>query len=88
MGFGQTICLSAGRKCGDCELGLQGLCKAADRGKVIMGRKKKEETVLKDENDTIVEKVEASQHKVKVEDGVFDNGSEKVVKPQIHKDGS
>ena len=39
VGFGQTVCLPAGRRCGDCDLGLSGLCKAADRKKVNEGRK-------------------------------------------------
>ncbi|KAK0719739.1 DNA glycosylase [Lasiosphaeris hirsuta] len=45
VGLGQTVCLPVGRKCGDCELGLQGLCKAADRKKVLDGRKKRETEV-------------------------------------------
>lgn len=44
VGFGQKVCLPVGRRCGDCELGLRGLCKAAERGKVIQGRKAREET--------------------------------------------
>lgn len=39
VGLGQTICAPVGRKCGDCELGLSGLCKSADRSKVARGRK-------------------------------------------------
>ncbi|KAL0942790.1 DNA repair protein ntg1 [Colletotrichum truncatum] len=42
VGFGQTVCLPVGRRCGDCELGLSGLCKAAERKKVIEGRKARE----------------------------------------------
>jgi endonuclease-3 len=42
VGLGQAVCLPIGRKCGDCELGLRGLCKAAERKKVIEGRKKRE----------------------------------------------
>ncbi|KAK8021078.1 DNA glycosylase [Apiospora arundinis] len=44
VGFGQKVCLPVGRRCGECELGLRGLCKAADRGKVNQGRKVREET--------------------------------------------
>jgi endonuclease III len=63
VGFGQTVCLPVGRKCGECELGLNGLCKAAERAKVIQGRKirdtkveiKEDETVVKEElNDEVV----------------------------------
>ncbi|KAI9644078.1 alpha,alpha-trehalase nth1 [Ciborinia camelliae] len=45
VGFGQTVCLPVGKKCGSCELGMNGLCKAADRSKVTIGRKIKEEKV-------------------------------------------
>lgn len=39
VGLGQTVCAPVGRKCGQCELGLSGQCKAADKSKVIQGRK-------------------------------------------------
>ncbi|KAK7698337.1 alpha,alpha-trehalase nth1 [Diaporthe eres] len=42
VGLGQTVCAPVGRKCGDCSLGLDGLCKAADRAKVNQGRKLRE----------------------------------------------
>lgn len=42
VGLGQTVCLPVGRKCGECDLGLRGLCKAAERKKVIEGRVKQE----------------------------------------------
>lgn len=64
VGLGQTICLPVGRKCGECELGLQGLCKAAERSKVILGRKTREERVKRDEEGKVVEKSET----VKVEE--------------------
>ncbi|KAJ0296622.1 hypothetical protein COL516b_011479 [Colletotrichum fioriniae] len=52
VGFGQTVCLPVGRKCGDCELGLGGLCKAAERKKVNEGRKMREVKVdVKEEDD-------------------------------------
>lgn len=66
VGFGQTICLPVGRKCGQCELGLQGLCRAAEKGKVIAGRKTKVEMLVKDEADKVVAKVEEVK---KEEDG-------------------
>lgn len=53
VGLGQTVCLPVGRKCGECELGLRGLCKAAERGKVTVGRKLKEERI-KEENGTLL----------------------------------
>ncbi|PQE23623.1 endonuclease III protein [Rutstroemia sp. NJR-2017a BVV2] len=55
VGFGQTVCLPIGRKCGDCELGIQGLCKAADRSKVTIGRKIKEEKIKQDEEGNVVD---------------------------------
>ncbi|KAH6845156.1 putative serine esterase-domain-containing protein [Chaetomium sp. MPI-CAGE-AT-0009] len=33
VGLGQSVCLPVGRRCGDCEVGLRGLCRSADRGK-------------------------------------------------------
>ncbi|KAM0340109.1 hypothetical protein ACHAPU_010682 [Fusarium lateritium] len=51
VGLGQSVCLPVGRKCGECDVGLEGLCKAADRAKVSAGRKlKAEETKLEAEN--------------------------------------
>ncbi|UKZ92006.1 uncharacterized protein TrAFT101_006974 [Trichoderma asperellum] len=37
VGLGQSVCLPVGRRCGDCDLGLQGLCKAAERKKFLRG---------------------------------------------------
>ncbi|RFU80913.1 endonuclease iii [Trichoderma arundinaceum] len=45
VGLGQSVCLPVGRRCGSCDLGLQGLCKAAERKKVLEGRRIKEEAV-------------------------------------------
>ncbi|KAM7203708.1 DNA glycosylase [Rhypophila sp. PSN 637] len=66
VGFGQKVCLPVGRKCGDCELGLRGLCKSAERKKVIEGRRRvkvevKEEVCLK--------KMEEEEADVKMESG-------------------
>ncbi|OBT81116.1 hypothetical protein VE02_10306, partial [Pseudogymnoascus sp. 03VT05] len=52
VGFGQTICMSerGRRRCGECEVGLEGLCAAADRVKVRVGRerrKREEREVMK-----------------------------------------
>lgn len=49
VGLGQSVCLPVGRRCGACDLGLQGLCKAADRKKVHEGRRLKEEEEVKEE---------------------------------------
>ena len=74
VGFGQTVCLPVGRKCGDCELGLNGLCKAAERKKVIEGRKIKAETV-KVEQDGIIVKEEVKEEKVIVKEEVVNEES-------------
>ncbi|KAK5987180.1 Endonuclease III-like protein [Cladobotryum mycophilum] len=36
VGLGQAVCLPVGRRCGECELGLRGLCRAAERKKMEM----------------------------------------------------
>jgi endonuclease-3 len=67
VGFGQAVCLPVGRKCGDCDLGLNGLCKAADRKKVIEGRRVKEEVKV-EAHEVVVKKEEAvGDDEVKVE---------------------
>ena len=68
VGFGQKVCLPVGRKCGECTLGLNGLCKAAERSKVNIGRRLKEEQIIKDEEGNITQKVE----QVKSEEVVAD----------------
>ncbi|KAF7887314.1 hypothetical protein EAF00_009608 [Botryotinia globosa] len=64
VGFGQTVCLPVGKKCGSCELGMNGLCKAADRSKVTIGRKIKEEKIKTDQEGHVVERTET----IKVEE--------------------
>jgi endonuclease-3 len=64
VGLGQTVCLPVGRKCGECELGLKGLCKAAERSKVTLGRKIKEEKIKKGEEGNVLARSEV----VKVEE--------------------
>lgn len=62
VGLGQSVCLPVGRRCGDCDLGLQGLCKAAERKKVLVGRKIKGELIneelIKEEKLIKIEKKE------------------------------
>ncbi|ERT01773.1 hypothetical protein HMPREF1624_00067 [Sporothrix schenckii ATCC 58251] len=61
VGFGQAVCLPQGAKCGDCTLGLRGLCRAANRKKVNEGRKKRRELGLdvpgEDEDGVIKDEV-------------------------------
>lgn len=75
VGFGQKVCLPVGRKCGECTLGLKGLCKSAERKKVIEGRKriKVEEKI---EEDVKIEKTE----EIKIEGG---SGAKRVKKEEI-----
>ncbi|KAM7216285.1 putative endonuclease III [Rhypophila decipiens] len=74
VGFGQKVCLPVGRKCGDCELGLRGLCKSAERKKVIEGRRVKvevkEEVCLKkvEEEEEADVKIESGDEGVKMEE--------------------
>ncbi|KAH7633476.1 putative nuclear and mitochondrial base-excision repair protein [Sordaria sp. MPI-SDFR-AT-0083] len=75
VGFGQSVCLPVGRKCGDCELGLRGLCKSAERKKVIEGRKRREvvkeekvEVEIEEDRRGMVIKREKRERKVKVKE--------------------
>lgn len=68
MGFGQTVCPSAGKRCGECKVGLEGLCKAADRGKVAAGRKAAKMKGGVNEEGELKMEAEA-EAKVKVEEG-------------------
>ncbi|KAJ4133566.1 alpha,alpha-trehalase nth1 [Fusarium equiseti] len=67
VGLGQSVCLPVGRKCGECDLGLEGLCKAADRAKVSAGRKLKAEGLELEAQNGAVVKTEVSQDIVKEE---------------------
>ena len=69
VGLGQAICLPVGRKCGDCELGLRGLCKAAERKKVTEGRnrrKREEEEKNAKGEEVEVEVKEAEEEAVTI----------------------
>ncbi|KAK7413404.1 alpha,alpha-trehalase nth1 [Neonectria punicea] len=59
VGLGQAVCLPVGRKCGECELGFEGLCKAADRKKVAEGRRVKAEKVEAEDGTAV--KLEVTQ---------------------------
>lgn len=68
VGLGQTVCGPVSHRCGDCDLGLRGLCRAADRAKVNQGRKakaKKEEEGVKVELKAEVEIGEDGGEEVK-----------------------
>ncbi|KAL7923601.1 DNA glycosylase [Trichoderma austrokoningii] len=67
VGLGQSVCLPVGRRCGDCDLGLQGLCKAAERKKVLVGRKVKVEKKEEESVDTVVKTEATIKEEVEVE---------------------
>ncbi|OTA96456.1 hypothetical protein M434DRAFT_392888 [Hypoxylon sp. CO27-5] len=67
VGFGQTVCLPVGRRCGECDLGLRGLCRAAEKKKVLEGRRIRESTVIEkieDDGATVKVKEELEQDEV------------------------
>ncbi|KAF2963989.1 hypothetical protein GQX73_g9581 [Xylaria multiplex] len=78
VGLGQTVCLPVGRRCGDCELGLRGLCRAAERKKVLEGRKLRESMAVRVKGDTVVkverEKSEELEKELVVNEVVKDEG--------------
>ncbi|KAI1739022.1 DNA glycosylase [Xylaria scruposa] len=67
VGLGQTICLPVGRRCGDCELGLRGLCRAAERKKVLEGRKLRESVAVDVKGETVVKVEDEKVEEVKKE---------------------
>lgn len=60
VGFGQTICLPVGRKCGECTLSTQRLCPGAVAQKSRVVRKKRKiEEVIGDGGEGVKEEVES-----------------------------
>ncbi|KAK4221030.1 hypothetical protein QBC38DRAFT_449534 [Podospora fimiseda] len=74
VGFGQSVCLPVGRKCGDCEVGLKGLCKSADRAKVNEGMRRREimgvEAKVEVEDVEMVVKKEEKEESVGIDEGL------------------
>ncbi|KAK4168824.1 putative endonuclease III [Cladorrhinum sp. PSN259] len=74
VGLGQSVCLPQGRKCGDCEVGLKGLCKSADRGKVNEGRRRRErmgvEAKVEEEDIEMTIKEEKKEESVGADEGL------------------
>jgi endonuclease-3 len=69
VGFGQTVCLPVGRRCGECKLSERGLCPSA----VVKSVKvKKEKTAMKVEDEEVAKKEEVAVEvrEVKAEDVV------------------
>ena len=56
VGFGQTICLPVGRKCGECTLSTRGLCPGAVAQKKVVVKKRKVEVEVKEEGGEDVQK--------------------------------
>jgi len=78
VGLGQTVCGPVSKRCGDCDIGLAGLCRAADRGKINAGRRLRQ---LKEEDEEDEEKKhEAAEGK----DGV--KRDEPEAEPDVLKD--
>ena len=75
VGFGQTICLPVGRKCGDCELST-GLCPSAVKSNPVKRRVKKVEVELEDGGGVKKEelKVEKDDVGIKVEADLEEQG--------------
>ena len=65
VGFGQTICLPVGRKCGDCVLASEGLCPSAVVKKEVAKMVKK----VKDEDDIVKTEVDAVIKEEKADEG-------------------
>jgi len=81
VGFGQTVCLPVGRKCGECKLADRGLCPSA-----VVGRRIKRETVVKEEEGdgevVIKRETEVVEEDVKAED-VEEEEEEVVEQPLV-----
>jgi endonuclease-3 len=76
VGFGQTICLPVGRKCGDCDLSGMGLCPSAVKSNPAKKRVKKVEVELDDGGDVKKEelKIEKDDVGIKVEADLEEQG--------------
>lgn len=77
VGFGQTVCLPVGRRCGECEIGLQGLCPAADRAKVNEGRRRRG-MVRGEDGQWVVQGESKGDGLGKAEDGAVEGVTESV----------
>ena len=75
VGFGQTICLPVGRRCGDCDLASAKLCPSAVASSPVKRRVKKE-IAIKAENDVAVKDVviEKDDVAIKLEADTRENG--------------
>lgn len=85
VGFGQKVCLPVGRKCGECDLGLQGLCKAAERGKVFKGRKERELKLEVSGDGNVVKEEVVEREDIVVEDVVKNENPTDNVKVKLEE---
>jgi endonuclease III len=74
VGLGQTVCLPVGRRCGDCDLGLKGLCRAAERKKVLEGRRRREALAIHTKEETLIEVDGTKVGEIKVEEVEIEGG--------------
>lgn len=61
VGLGQTVCLPVGRKCGDCDLAGERLCKSEIKGLASKSKKKQEEAVAVPQGEEAKIKIEGEQ---------------------------
>lgn len=71
VGFGQTICLPVGRKCGECTLSERGLCPSAVVDKKTVTKKVRRVVVVKGEGSDTVEEKQAEESVVVKEEDVL-----------------
>ncbi|KAL8676716.1 MAG: hypothetical protein Q9186_006782 [Xanthomendoza sp. 1 TL-2023] len=69
VGFGQTVCLPVGRRCGECALSTRGLCPGAVRGKEVV-LKRKRVKVMKGEDDDGVKGAGGGEEEIVVKEEV------------------
>lgn len=77
VGFGQTICLPVGRRCGECDLAKEKLCPSAVTSNPVKRRVKKEIKIEVENADVVKAEevaVEADDIGVKVEADLEDDG--------------
>ncbi|KAK5956359.1 alpha,alpha-trehalase nth1 [Knufia fluminis] len=69
VGFGQTVCLPVGRRCGECPLGGKGLCKSEIKGWVKKEESKRKKVKVKKGEEKVEVEVESDMAVIKGEDG-------------------
>ncbi|KAM0739603.1 hypothetical protein ACQRIT_004787 [Beauveria bassiana] len=61
VGLGQAVCVPVGQRCGSCDVGLGGLCRAADRKKVALGRAEREVVKRQEEDRSELEDIKPAK---------------------------